>query len=141
MVWFVQPRQRKSDMMWQLVAESDEGGGFHPCCDHPHATADEAQTCDEAKREADAVTGVPCTSRPIRKNGMTEAQIKHMASRFLSWKLPDNFNPDGGISFERDCNAGTPWPSKREPVGTNLLDAAQAEAMVRHLVEGLPQAD
>lgn len=31
---------------------------------------------------------------------MTEAQIKHMVNRFLSWKLPDNFNPDAGISFK-----------------------------------------
>ena len=66
------------------------------------------------------------------------AQIKHMVSRFLQWRLPENFAPDGGISFDRDCNLGTPWPSKRHPVGTNLLDATQAEAMVRCMIEDLP---
>lgn len=69
---------------------------------------------------------------------MTEAQIKYMVSRFLSWKLPANFNPDNGISFDPIASKGTAFEQKREPVGTNLLDAAQAEAMVRHMLEGLP---
>ena len=72
---------------------------------------------------------------------MTESQIKHMVSRFLNWRLPDGFSPDGGISFQRVFNENTPWPRKAEPVGTNLLDAAQAESMVRHMLEGLPPAN
>ncbi len=67
---------------------------------------------------------------------MTEEQIKRMVDRFLSWKLPENFNPDGGISFKREFNENTPWPMKHEPSGTNLLNAVQAEAMVRHMLEG-----
>lgn len=69
---------------------------------------------------------------------MTEDQIKHMVSRFLGWKLPDNFNPDGGVTFERVGNAGTQFEYNREPVGTNLLTATQADEMVRHMLEGLP---
>lgn len=69
---------------------------------------------------------------------MTEDQIKHMVGRFLNWKLPDNFAPDGGITFDPVINRGYPFERKREPVGTNLLDAQQAEAMVRHMLEGLP---
>jgi len=66
---------------------------------------------------------------------MTEDQIKHMVDRFLGWQLPKDFNPDAGISYARpDYPDSYPGPS-----GTNLLDAAQAEAMVRHMVEGLPQ--
>lgn len=57
MVWIVQPRQRKADLTWQLVADSDEGGGFHPCCKHP--TAEEAQDCLEARKQADMTTGMP----------------------------------------------------------------------------------
>jgi hypothetical protein len=56
--------------------------------------------------------------------------VEEMVSRFLSWKLPADFNPDGGISFERYAMPGR----LREPVGTNLLTASQAEAMVRHLL-------
>lgn len=68
---------------------------------------------------------------------MTEDQIKHMVNRFLMWKLPKNFNPDGGISFEKIGN-GPGSAYVREPVGTNLLDATQAHAMVRHMLDGLP---
>lgn len=71
---------------------------------------------------------------------MTDEQIKHMVERFLQWKLPANFTPDCGISFVRDFNANTPYPMKHEPVGTNLFDAAQTNAMVRYMIEGLPVA-
>jgi hypothetical protein len=67
-----------------------------------------------------------------------------MANRFLGWKLPENFNPDAGIKFEPEFNVeynakrGLP-PARHEPTGTNLFDYTQAEAMIRHLVEGLPE--
>jgi len=69
---------------------------------------------------------------------MTDAQIKHMVDRFLAWKLPNDFGPDGGISFERVAGANGPHPFRREPVGTNLLTATQAEAMIRHMIAELP---
>jgi len=74
---------------------------------------------------------------------MTDEQIKHMTERFLQWKLPENFNPDAGISFDPEYNKewnakhGRP-PDRHEPVGTNLLGYDEAEAMVRHMVAGLP---
>jgi hypothetical protein len=72
---------------------------------------------------------------------MTDDQIKHMVNRFLAWRLPENFNPDGGISFKRTFNEHTAHPMKHEPVGTNLLDYTQAEAMIRHLIDGMPGSD
>lgn len=71
---------------------------------------------------------------------MTDDQIKHMVNRFLGWKLPENFAPDAGISFKPDYNEGTPWPMRHEPSGTNLLDAVQAEVMVRAMLADLPRA-
>lgn len=68
---------------------------------------------------------------------MTDDQIKHMADRFLQWRLPDDFAPDNGISFKREFNEHTAHPMKREPTGTNLLTAAQAQAMVRFMADGL----
>lgn len=74
---------------------------------------------------------------------MTEAQIKHMVDRFLAWKLPQPFRPDGGISFEPEFNVeynakrGLP-PARHEPSGTNLFGYTEAEAMVRHMLDGLP---
>ena len=72
---------------------------------------------------------------------MTETQIKHMADRFLGWHLPENFAPDGGISFKKTFNDHLPTPMKNEPTGTNLFDAEQAAAMVRYMVQGLPAGD
>ncbi|MES2030806.1 MAG: hypothetical protein V4477_16625 [Pseudomonadota bacterium] len=66
---------------------------------------------------------------------MTEDQIKHMVNRFLSWKLPTNFNPDNGISAKRPNYAPeVEWA----PSGTNLFDATQADTMVRYMIEGFP---
>lgn len=59
--------------------------------------------------------------------------INHMVSRFLSWPLPANFAPDAGITY-----AGKNHPNHPGPSGTNLLDAGQAKAMVRYMLDGLP---
>ncbi|MER9176195.1 hypothetical protein NKH72_21700 [Mesorhizobium sp. M0955] len=72
---------------------------------------------------------------------MTEDQIKHMVNRFLNWKLPENFNPDAGISFKATFNENTAYPMKHEPSGTNLFDAVQAEAMIRYMIDGMPAVD
>jgi hypothetical protein len=75
---------------------------------------------------------------------MTDDQIKHMVNRFLNWRLPADFSPDCGISFKPEYNVkynasrGLP-PERHQPVGTNLLAATQAEAMVRYMLEGLPR--
>jgi len=71
---------------------------------------------------------------------MTEDKIKYMVNRFLSWKLPrDTFNPDGGISFDKEpFNTHTEHPMLHEPSGTNLFDAGQTEKMIRYLVDGMP---
>lgn len=68
---------------------------------------------------------------------MNDEQIKHMVGRFLGWNLPDSFRPDGGVSFARYGNEGTDNQFTRRPSGTNLLDASQADAMVRHMLDGL----
>jgi hypothetical protein len=58
-----------------------------------------------------------------------------MVNRFLAWKLPENFAPDGGITFMPRSNEHMPWGgNKNEPTGTNLLDATQARAMLEHVL-------
>lgn len=67
--------------------------------------------------------------------------VKHMTNRFLGWKLPEDFHPDDGISFEPFFNVewnakqGKP-PQRRTPTGTNLFNYTQAEAMVRYMIDG-----
>lgn len=68
---------------------------------------------------------------------MTNVQIQYMVNRFLGWRLPEDFRPDGGIRFKPTYNEGTPFEAKHQPSGTNLLNASQAEAMIRYLVEGI----
>ena len=69
---------------------------------------------------------------------MTDEQIKEITMRFLRWPLPDDFSPDCGISFEPMRNVGTRYEGRHEPVGTNLLNYSQAEAMVRHILSVEP---
>ena len=69
---------------------------------------------------------------------MTDDQIKAIVNRFLMWKLPHDFSPDDGISFDLISNQGSQYERRREPTGTNLFNASQAEAMVRYMLEGTP---
>ena len=72
---------------------------------------------------------------------MTDEQIKHLVNRFLGWKLPENFRPDGGVQFDADAPKRLdPRNLRSEPYGTNLLDATQADEMVRYMLDGLPSA-
>jgi hypothetical protein len=58
--------------------------------------------------------------------------MKQIVNRFLKWKLPADFGPDCGISFDGrkddELNKNKTWP-----VGTNLLTYDQAEAMLREI--------
>ena len=63
---------------------------------------------------------------------MTKEQIDQMVNRFLARKLPADFSPDCGITFDRSKlynhdPAGAHWPS-----GTNLLTATQAREMFEY---------
>lgn len=69
---------------------------------------------------------------------MTKDQIDHMVQRFLMWKLPETFNPDGGVSF-KPSYAEEPYRSRHWPTGTNVLCYTEAKAMVEHMIEGLPE--
>ena len=59
---------------------------------------------------------------------------EEMVNRFLNWKLPSTFSPDCGISFDGrkpdQWNADKGWP-----VGTNLLSAIEAKAMLEHVLD------
>lgn len=77
--------------------------------------------------------GKPLTIEEILAELRTERpDVAAMVNRFLCWRLPKNFNPDAGISFNRAQMEALPehcWP-----VGTNLFDANQAKAMIEHIV-------
>ena len=81
----------------------------------------------------DANNGVcqNCDAATVAQAGQVP-DIDAMVSRFLSWRLPENFSPDCGISFTR-INHPTSWP-----VGTNLFTAEQAKAMILHMLAAAP---
>jgi hypothetical protein len=64
---------------------------------------------------------------------MNEELINQMVDRFLCWKLPKDFSPDCGISFDGrlddEFNKNKTWP-----VGTNLFTAEQAKQMFSEIM-------
>ncbi len=56
---------------------------------------------------------------------------KEMVDRFLCWKLPADFYPDGGVSF---APGHTTPSSPNWTTGTNLFTATQAKAMLEHVL-------
>lgn len=63
-------------------------------------------------------------------NKSPPAVTDDMVSRFLAWRLPDNFGPDGYVKFDSvTAKRNNSWPT-----GTNLLDGQQARAMLEHAI-------
>ena len=93
---------------------------------------------EEGKRATLVVEGLVSAFDGIGA-GRKVNRVSRMVDRFLSWKLPEHFNPDCGISFNPEYNVeymaslGKP-PMRHEPTGTNLFDADQAKAMIEYLL-------
>ena len=62
--------------------------------------------------------------------------IDKMVSRFLSWKLPKDFHPDGGVVFIPTKDRG--YDSPHWPCGTNLMTAEQARKMFERVTADEP---
>ncbi len=65
------------------------------------------------------------------RNGEGVAVTDDMVSRFLGWKLPQDFYPDCYVAFDREKAS---MPNASWPTGTNLLHAGQARAMLEHVL-------
>lgn len=64
-------------------------------------------------------------------DGLPDADpLTRMVDRFLGWRLPEDFGPDAGISFDR-----TYVDKWGMPIGTNLFTADQARGMIMYLLE------
>lgn len=63
------------------------------------------------------------------------SNIDKMVDRFLAWKLPGDFGPDAGVTF----NPGHIAPSSPHwPTGTNLLTVDQTRQMFEHVTADEP---
>ena len=78
--------------------------------------------------------GEPAQPAPSVPDDMAERAV----TRFLSWKLPKDFHPDGGVVFIPTKGRG--YDSPHWPCGTNLLNAQQARDMLRHVLAAAPEA-
>jgi len=91
---------------------------------------DHLDACSKALRQA--ITHFAPTDEPIEPvQASAVPDVKEMVNRFLSWRLPNDFAPDAGISFNPGPTQHLPhcWPT-----GTCLFTAAQAEQMIRYML-------
>lgn len=76
---------------------------------------------------------VPAQPAPSVPDDMVERAV----NSFLSWKLPKDFHPDGGIVFIPTKGRG--YDSPYWPCGTNLLNAQQTRDMLRYVLAVAPE--
>ena len=133
----------------QTIGESDAPPSAEP--DAPPRD-NKAMSGTRSETIAPSSGSLPNTSRPAE--GATTLKEKHMkvtnemVDRFLSWKLPQSFGPDGGITFTKTHNTYIDGqfvkdvPRKQDdpswPVGTNLFTADEARAMLEHALADAP---
>ncbi len=73
------------------------------------------------------------TPNPSEAREIASIVTDEMVTRFLSWKLPEIFRPDCYVTFDHErAKKNNLWP-----VGTNLLTADQARAMLEHVLADL----
>lgn len=58
--------------------------------------------------------------------------VKNAVDNFLSWEIPKDFYPDGGLSYE-----GNMLKPVWLPMGTYLFHAEQAKEMIEAMLNGV----
>jgi len=83
-----------------------------------------------SQEEHDPFEGAAEQSVPQKPMTYTEKRLEEVlkiaVDRFLGWKLPKDFQPDGGISFKSGVC---------ETIGTHLFTAQQANEMLKYVLE------
>lgn len=94
---------------------------------------------NEAYKRLDDIRVRLLTSPAIDTAGAKPIVVTdEMVSRFLGWKLPQDFYPDCFVTFDREKASAHAWSW---PSGTNLLHAGQARAMLEHVLDAAPAID
>jgi len=139
-----QPEQAaRSDLDWPV-----EQSHQHKCdkCGRTYLGHEKSYSCFQCYREQAAPRQDDASQDsvvvPVES---AEEVINTAVGRFLCWRLPEHFTPDGGISFAKTYNTyidgklvkDAPRKPQDWPVGTNLLDADQARQMFEHCLEGV----
>lgn len=85
---------------------------------------------DLPERAAAAIASIDLFQRVAHNLADPRGLVPMLVDRFLAWKLPEDFAPDGGISFTLISKDHPEW----WPTGTCLLNAPQATAMFEYLL-------
>jgi hypothetical protein len=111
-----------SGRMWTIITPNgaEYGQAWH---------ADDGECPTDAEETCANLNAAYWHGHADGKRDAVGTGIKEMVDRFLAWQLPKDFSPDAGITF-------TPSPHPHGwPTGTNLFTAAQAKAMLWHLLD------
>lgn len=73
---------------------------------------------------------MPLYAAPVSAPAQAPVVTDDMVHRFLAWKLPETFSPDGGVRIDERWQKRFGWP----PSGTNLLNKDEARAMLEHVL-------
>lgn len=102
---------------------------------------DNAVKSDDALRYTQAALNLAHLSTQMQATPNPAPEVTDdMVSRFLAWRLPEDFAPDCGISFKRESDYAHPEHGRTQfkPTGTNLLHAGQVRAMLEHILQAEP---
>lgn len=111
-----------------MLNDSDSVGRALPLCVAAECIEQLQEALRVALGESSSMT-MPEVRALAAPSHVATPQIDAMVDRFLAWKLPKDFQPDGGISFKPSVTHPESWP-----IGTNLLTAVQARAMLEHIM-------
>jgi len=109
--------------MTPLTPEQIINSGRHGSGLGNEATKQVGEQLAQAYREVDRLTKE------------LDRTLANMVDRFLNWRLPHDFAPDCGITFD-GCKPDALGYAPSWPVGTNLLTADQARAMIKYIIHG-----
>lgn len=101
MVWFIQPSEiadsaGKGTGRWRMTATSDEGGGG-PFGDtsHDHATAEEAEACDQCDEYVNRWAGFPSRKQQAERRRAHPDRVRMMEDALRAIAMMDVFTREG----------------------------------------------
>lgn len=93
-------------------------------------------TANQAAAVLDALCNQSAAQWPHASIIVSQANLwGTMVDRFLGWELPQDFSPDGGISFDKRGPDARGY-DRGWPIGTNLLTSTQALEMLQYVITG-----
>jgi hypothetical protein len=111
----VQPEGESYEDIWNALQRIDSAAALLPT----YAVRHEGGIAAFTQNIVDAIAAL--ASPPA---------LSAMVNRFLGWRLPETFGPDCFIFFDRvRAKMDQSWP-----IGTNLLTATEARAMLEHVL-------